>query len=616
MNPDVDFLDPELQMLSNNKESGYNYRERRQDDWTENYTLYRDRVTTNRLTQRQSVNLPLMKLTIKTNLKDIDDMPGIFFKCRSNNKQKEIFQNEHWKETLRLNNAEIQDIVDKKQDMLFGRTFDQWQIIDGKIKWTIEDPADIMVDRYVDPSDLDSARWLIHTHIFVPISVLERNEDYDQDGVRDLKTFFASEEGLLKSAQNEQSYLKKQQKMEDLGLIDALEPVLGESYVELSLHFIKRAEKESEDEQIYLYVEAEDMNILMKKPLDGVIGKTKDDYWKTHFPYNSWADDVDRQDFWTDGIGDIVRTPNKVLNAWFSQLVENRTLKNLNMNIFNSSLEGFVPQTWTPQAWGMYGIPLPQGGKITDAFQQLPVQDLSESLDEMSFLVTMIEKATGATATQQGVQTEKRITLGEVELALSEAKERVKGMSKYYTPAWHKRAEKYLKLIEAAHEKLDPMVIYRKGRNTDNLYERTIVPNDYMDDAGYEIEIWSMDEKNTRNTQALEKWNAVKANMPDNPKVDDIFKRKILEFADAEPEDINQIMEFEEQKRQAIQMAQQQALLAQQGVVGPDGQMPMQPPMPPPNGPMPIPPSPPPANGGNKEAVKKLKSVRSKISSL
>jgi hypothetical protein len=37
------------------------YRERRHPQWTDNYLLYRDTLITNRLTQRQSVNVPLMK---------------------------------------------------------------------------------------------------------------------------------------------------------------------------------------------------------------------------------------------------------------------------------------------------------------------------------------------------------------------------------------------------------------------------------------------------------------------------------------------------------------------------------------------------------------------------
>ena len=84
----------ELQMLINNKDTGFNYREPRHDQWRENYELYRDKVTVNRLTQRQSVNLPLMKTTIRTLLKDIDDMPVMEFENLDNDKEAQVFQNE------------------------------------------------------------------------------------------------------------------------------------------------------------------------------------------------------------------------------------------------------------------------------------------------------------------------------------------------------------------------------------------------------------------------------------------------------------------------------------------------------------------------------------------
>lgn len=42
------------------------YRERRHSEWTENYILYRYRVVTNRLTQRQSINVPYITTMIST----------------------------------------------------------------------------------------------------------------------------------------------------------------------------------------------------------------------------------------------------------------------------------------------------------------------------------------------------------------------------------------------------------------------------------------------------------------------------------------------------------------------------------------------------------------------
>jgi len=537
---------PELEMLINNKDSGYNYRERRSTDWKENYELYRDKVTINRLTQRQSVNLPLMKTQLRTLLKDIDDMPVVVFENLDNDKEAQIFLNEYWKYTLDNNKADIQDIVDKKQDFLFGRTFDSWQIIDGQIVFNIEDPEDMLVDRYMNPYDLDSSRFLIHTHIFKPLSLIEQNPNYDKRAIKYLKLWFESTMGVVKAKDNQDSLAQKNQKMTDLGVTDIESPVLGETLVELTLHFVYHKEKEDKEEQIYLYVEAENQVILQKKPLEKIIGKTDDNYWRTHFPYNTWGDDLDKQDFWTDGIADIIRTPNKILNAWFSQLVENRTLRNFGMQFYDATLkaEGFTPSTFNPIPFGWYPVP----GKPSEVMQRVDIPDLSESLDEMAFVTEMIEKATGATATQQGVQTERQVTLGEVQLAQGEAKARIQGVSKFYTAAWKQRAFKFLMLIEAASDKLDAVKIYKKGRNTDDMFTREIAPKDWKTKSGYTVKVWSQDEKKANDTDSLQKLNAVYMNMMDNPKLVEVYKRKLLEFADLTPDEVTAIMEYEKQK--------------------------------------------------------------------
>ena len=397
--------DPELEMLLNNKQDGYNYRQRRQENWLENYTLSRDKITVNRLTQRQSVNLPLMKMVIRTLLKDVDDMPVLFYENLDNDKEAEVFENEFWKVTGEENKFEMQDIVVKRQILHFGRSFDQWQIADGKIKMTIEDPEDILVSRYTDPTNIHSSRFLIHAHIYKPLADLENNPMYDQKAVKRLKEWHKSQMGLLKVASNAEMSVEKNKKMQEMGVPDVEGPILGEVIVELCLHFVFRQE-ENEDEQIYLYVEADDREILMKKPLEEIIGTTEDHFWQNHYPYNTWADDLERQDFWSDAIADMVRTPNKVLNSWFSQLVENRTLRNFGMHYFDSTIEGFMPSTFNPIPWGWYGVP----GKPQDVLQKVDIPDLSESLDEMNFVIEMVEKASGATATQQGVQTQRQIT--------------------------------------------------------------------------------------------------------------------------------------------------------------------------------------------------------------
>lgn len=553
---------PEVVMLRNNAKSGWYYRYRRQFDWDENYELYRDKVQVNRLTQRQSVNLPLMKSSVRTLLKDVDDMPVLYFENLDNDKQAELFKNEYWKWTVEKNKMDLQDIVDKRQVFLFGRSFDQWQIVDGYVKMTVIDPMDILVDRFVDPFDLHSARWLIHEHIFVPLAKLAQNKDYDQTVVTDIKSFYAGQQGIIKAKDNAITLTQKNVKMVDMGVPDMQSPILGETYVELSMHFIYRNDEPVLDangkptgevypEQIFLYVLADYMRVLMKKPLEQVIGTTKDHYWRNHFPYVTWADDVERQDFWSDSTGDIVRGSNKILNAWFSQLVENRTLRNLGMHYYNSNIEGFNPQTFQPIAFGWYGIPVPQNSNLAAVMQKVDIPDLSESLDEMEFLISINEKATATPPTQQGAVNQKKVTLGEVEYTLNEAKERIKGMSKFYTPAWQERGMMFEKMIEAASDRLDAVKIHKKGNNTNTMYTRDVAPEDWMTPQGYLVKVWSQDERNSMNLDNLNKLNMASSLFPNNRKMKEIKQRKALEFSDLKPDEINEVMQEEEKNAQA-----------------------------------------------------------------
>lgn len=543
--------DPELRMLVNNKTDDYDYRKRRDDDWLENYTLSRDKVIINRLTQRQTVNLPVMKTVLRSLIKDVDDMPVLYFENLDSDKQAEIFKNEYWKIVgdEHHNKFDIFDIGDKRQMFEFGRTYDQLQVVNGMPRFGVIDSRDILVPRYNDPFNIDNNRHLIHSHIFVPLSELLANPEYDQTAVKELAAWYETKNGLVKNATNTDMLTQRNKLETELGILNVDNPIFGETFVELSQHLVYHKGSLDTKERLYVYTEADNMKILRKKPLDEIIGKTKDDYWTNHFPYNSWADDVEKQDWYSDGIADIVRPTAKVVNVWWSQLVENRTMRSFGMNIFNASVEGFQPQTWEPKAWGWYGMPVPDGKNLSDVYQSIQIPDLGDSLQEMEFAIGMIEKATGATTTQQGAQNDRQVTLGEVQLALGEAKQRIKGMSKYYTQVWKERGNKFVKLIEAAPDKLDAVKIYKKGRMTDEIYEREVEPNDWKSNAGYRCKVWSQAERNEENTQSLEKTNAIKANMPDNPVVDGVYKRKLLEFGDFTPDEINDAMKYEDDKK-------------------------------------------------------------------
>lgn len=567
--------DPDLmEKLRVNKQSAFLYRRRRQPDWTDNYTLYRDKVQLNRLTQRQSVNIPLLKSSIKTLLKDIDNPPILYFVNLDNNDQAEVYYNEYWHQSSIDNDTVLKDIVDKRQVMLFGRSFKFLNIIDGKFKYEIVAPDDVLIDRYVDPTDIDSARFLIREHIYVPLASLKLNPKYNQKAVRNLEKYLGTNAGLIKADQNQLDWVEKQRKMASMGVIDVWNPILGETYVELNDWYIFEPNEKTGRDEIRYLVTCEDMDVLYNAPLEECIGKTKDNFWSNHYPATTWGDETERTDFWSDGVADALRTLNKVMNAWFSQLIENRTYRNFNMNYYNSSLgdEGFVPQTFEPVPWGWYPIPVGAGGKLGDAFTSVPVPDLSDTLKDMEFIMTIAQQASAATTTQEGTPQPNQVTLGEVQLMLQNSQERVKSMAVYYTASWEDFGLKFSKMLEAAPDLIDPMTISKKGRLTNKQYSKTISPSDYTTPLGFKVEVKMKEDQMASDQDSLQKLQYANSLMPMNKALKSITEKKALEFADLSASEIEEVTKEQELVEQQLAMNP----MAAGGQPGQPGAQPMQ----------------------------------------
>ena len=76
-----------------------------------------------------------------------------------------------------------------------------------------------------------------------------------------------------------------------------------------------------------------------------------------------------------------------------------------------------------------------------------------------------------------------------------------------------------------------------------------------MTKSGYRCRVWSQNEKDSLDTDALQKINAAKMVMPDNPKLNEVYQRKLLEFADLTPEETTDIMDFEKKKMEMMPLA-------------------------------------------------------------
>ena len=143
-----------------------NWRLRRHPQWTSNYELYRDTVIINRLTQRQSVNVPYMKKTLKTYLTQTNWPVDNEYEDKGNDGQKALFLNAYWEECADRLRLDILEEVDRKQEWLYGRSFMKMNILDGWFHMEVIDPQDVLLDRYANPWDIQSGRRITHIGIY------------------------------------------------------------------------------------------------------------------------------------------------------------------------------------------------------------------------------------------------------------------------------------------------------------------------------------------------------------------------------------------------------------------------------------------------------------------
>lgn len=521
---------------------------RRHPEWYENYQLYRLKVQTNRLTQRQSVNIPLMKETIMTGLSK-QDFIDLIFASKNQDVQSEIEFNEYWRYTADNNRLEVQDEQDSKQEALYGRSFMKLGIVDGAIAISVEDPMDITIDRFADPANIDgTANFMEHRHIFRSWSYIKGNKMYDPEAIKVLEAQLNGQESG--TAENNQEMYDTTRdtynKLRAVGEGDPNNDMLGDVFVELKEQYIKKLDPKDGKHHIFIRVVANNVTIFAERLLDylGV----------DFFPFVTWASDVDRTDIWSDGVADIVRIPNKVLNAWFSQLVENRTLRNLGMYFYDATAdETWVPQTYDPIAWGWYGV----AGDPNKVVKRMDIPDLSESLDEMQFVIGNVERATASTAIEKGVPQAGDMTLGEIKIITANAQQRLTSANKLRKVARIELGKKFESIVLANKDILKPVKRFKKGFDG-KMYSATIDPSKFPTEEGFDCDVFIMADKKANDMANIQKMQGVLSMFPSNAPLKTIVQKRALSIIDdLTPEEKDEIINFQKMMDERAMQASQ-----------------------------------------------------------
>jgi len=533
-------VDKFMEKLLHEKKVARSFQERKHEDWNENYELYRNKVRTNRLTQRQAVNIPLMKETIKTILSKIDDPPIVEWREKSGDELKEIIYQEIWNDNFREEKFEWKDVLDKKNVLLYGLSTKFLNINEDGIPVEVLDTYDVVYDPLMKTEDVESARFIVRQNIFRTLREILADDRYTPEGKEKLRIWITTERGMVQTSSNKEEYEKKSERLISMGVEENEFATFagGDVIVNLTEHYTKVWSAKKKDFEKRVIVYADDEIRLMDESLKDLIGV---DFW----PFVLWVEDPETNDVYPDGVADLVRTPNKVLNIWFSQMVENRTLRNFQMHWYDATIQGYTPQTYEPGPGRM----LPAPGDPSKTILPVDIQGLDETMNAINFLTQIIERATGATAIEKGVGEKGNQTLGEVQVLVGKATERAVAMAKFYRSSWYELAKKWDELMQANPPK--KFTLYKTGRSG-KMYEKVVYPSDWQSEAGYEPIVSSSSEQETDQVKSVQKFMFILSQFPNNPALRRIAQKRMLETVDLSPDELKEVQDAEEPKQEEL----------------------------------------------------------------
>lgn len=529
-------LDDKMVKLQAEKKAATELQERKHTGWDDNYLLYRNKVKTNRLTQRQPVNIPLMKETIKTMLSRIDDEPEVNWKEIGGDEQKEIYYQELWEKHKNDANLEVIDILDKKSVLLYGLGMKKLNIVESGIDCDALDIYDLLLDPLMNPWDTESARFFIQTNIFRSIRDILADDRYTKEGKDNLKLWANSSEGITQSSQNKELWEQKMERLKDMGVehSDFKYYAGGDRIINLTEHHTLVWDEKKKEFERRVITYAEDTIELFDQSLEDALGVT---FW----PFVIWSEDPESMDVYPDSIADLVRVPNKVVNIWYSQLIENRTLKNFQMHWYKPD-SNYSPQTYTPGPGVM--IPAPPGDDINKVIKPVEISGLDDTLEAINVVTRIVERGTGATAIEKGAGEGGQQTLGEVKILVGKAAERTTGMAKFYRRAWEEYAVKWDALMHANADKFKSMKVSKTNKNG-KTFEKTLWRGDWESKIGYKPLVRSSSEQETEETKGIQRFMFALQQFPNNLALKKIAQKRILGILKLTPEEMREVEEGE-----------------------------------------------------------------------
>lgn len=488
-----------------------------------------------------------MKETIKTIIATIDEPPQVDWKEMSGNETKEIVYQELWDTNFMSDKLDWIDHMDKKNVLMYGLSTKMLNTGDRGPEVEVMDNWDILYDPMMNPLDIETARFIVRQNIYRSLREILADNRYTEAGKKALREWADTENAVIQSNNNIEEAERRNKRLEAMGVMSSEFATFaaGDVIVNITEHYTKKWNEKTQVWEKRVVVYADDWQPLMDEKLEDLIGMEE-------WPFVVWFEDPETNDVYPDSIADLVRTPNKVLNIWFSQQVENRTLQNFQMHWYDATVKGYTPQTYEPGPGRM----LPAPGDPNKTIMPVAINGLDETFTAIEYLTRIVERGSGAVAIEKGISEQTSQTLGEVEILVGKAQERSVSMQKFYRGAWYELAVKWDKMMHANPP--EKVTLSRTGRSG-KTYKKVVTKKDWEGD--YKPIVASTSEQEQSKVQNIQKFQFVMQQFPNNMALRRIVQQRELELLDLTP---GELKEIEDEEKRLQQVTEQQIVAQQQ----------------------------------------------------
>ena len=411
-------------------EHALKYRQKREADWRTIDDLYYGKRKKS-LIARAQVHVPKMQGTIETFISKVDDDIYIHFEGQEEgDRPKALRLNALIRRDMNIGDWDLKDIVAKKEAALYGRT--QFKKYSTNVNG-FTDHLDVVdcLDFLIDPlagglTPIENAYYLGQDNIIRSKAELlheKNNGVYDKQVVNELA------KPILNDAGADNRYHSKEHYRQSLNLSQAV--LVSDDSIRLVEWYTTYGGK-----RYYCLFDPQAKKAIRCEKLVDVFGN---DEW----PFATWAPFPRLTEYWTPGLGELIKEPNIVQNILLGQMLDNTAYRNYGMKAYDTG-KIVNPAELIPRPMGKIAV----NGNPNEAIKDITFPDITPSLQMYNSLENIYDKETGVSPQAKGMPNSKRMSATEFAGLLDEVADRFSTSNKTYKHALRRLAKLYKDGVE------------------------------------------------------------------------------------------------------------------------------------------------------------------------